>query len=154
MTDISAKKNHCIHYPNLVPNAAFQAPCLCKYQDILIEHAVFFAACLRTLSKTAILWMFRCRTVYHNMVIYDNVMKHCMTTKHSQNQSVPVHISVAVLAGLSLRSPRKLFFFFIKKYFYRIKVSKKIINLILKKTSLPPTRIFWNNVFRVWDILI
>ena len=43
--------------------------------------------------------------------------------------------SVAVLAEISLRSPRKLFVFIIKKIIYRIKVSKNIINLILKKTS-------------------
>ena len=34
-------------------------------------------------------------------------------------------ISVAVLAEISLRSPRILFIFIIKKYIYRIKVSKK-----------------------------
>ena len=33
--------------------------------------------------------------------------------------------SVAVLAEISLRSPRKLFIFIIKKIIYRIKVSKK-----------------------------
>ena len=42
--------------------------------------------------------------------------------------------SVAVLAEISLSSPRKLFIFTIKKYFYWIKVSKK--KRILKKTSL------------------
>ena len=44
--------------------------------------------------------------------------------------------SVAVLAEISLWSPRKLFIFIIKKIIYRIKVSKKINYLILKKTSL------------------
>ena len=33
--------------------------------------------------------------------------------------------SVAVLSKIPLRSPRKLFIFVIKKYIYRIKVSKK-----------------------------
>ena len=37
-------------------------------------------------------------------------------------------LSVAVLAEISLRSPRKLFIFIIKKYFYRVKVSKNKIN--------------------------
>ena len=36
--------------------------------------------------------------------------------------------SVAVLAEILLRLPRKLFVFIINKYIYRIKVSKKIIN--------------------------
>ena len=36
-----------------------------------------------------------------------------------------VTTSVAVSAEISLRSPRKLFIFTIKKYIYRIKVSKK-----------------------------
>ena len=36
-----------------------------------------------------------------------------------------VYISVAVFAEISLMSPRKIFIFIIKKYIYRIKVSKK-----------------------------
>ena len=36
--------------------------------------------------------------------------------------------SVAVLAEILLRSPRKLFIFIIKKYISRVKVSKKIIS--------------------------
>ena len=36
--------------------------------------------------------------------------------------------SASFLAELSVSSPRKLFIFIIKKYIYRIKVSKKIIN--------------------------
>ena len=44
--------------------------------------------------------------------------------------------SVAVLAEIPLRSPRKLFIFIIKKFFFRIKVSKKNDNLILKKEAL------------------
>ena len=46
--------------------------------------------------------------------------------------------SVAVLAEISLRSPRKLFIFIIKQYIFRIKVSKKQFNLILKEASLVP----------------
>ena len=38
---------------------------------------------------------------------------------------VRVMLSDAVLAEISLRSPRKIFIFIIKKYIYRIKVSKK-----------------------------
>ena len=44
-----------------------------------------------------------------------------------------VWTSISVLAEISLRSPRKLFSFIIKKYIYRIKVSKKIYYLISKK---------------------
>ena len=44
--------------------------------------------------------------------------------------------SVAVLAEISLRSPRKILIFHIKKSIFRIKVSNKKIILILKKTSL------------------
>ena len=44
--------------------------------------------------------------------------------------------SVAVLGEISLRSPRKLFIFIIRKFFFMIKVSKKQFNLILKKASL------------------
>ena len=44
--------------------------------------------------------------------------------------------SVAALAEVSLRSPLKLFIFIIRKYIYRIKVSKINNDLILKKTSL------------------
>ena len=47
-----------------------------------------------------------------------------------------VHHSVAVLAEISLRSPRKLFIFIIKENIHRIKVFNKINYLILKKTSL------------------
>ena len=36
-----------------------------------------------------------------------------------------VHVSVAVLAEISLMSPQKIFIFIIKKKYYRIKVSKK-----------------------------
>ena len=36
-------------------------------------------------------------------------------------------VSVAFSAGISLKSPRKLFIFMIRKYIYRIKVSKIII---------------------------
>ena len=41
--------------------------------------------------------------------------------------------SVAVLAEISLRSPRKLFIFIIKKYIYRIEVSKNQFILFWKK---------------------
>ena len=43
--------------------------------------------------------------------------------------------SGVVLAEISLRSPRKLFIFSIYKNICRIKVSKNILNLILKQTS-------------------
>ena len=46
--------------------------------------------------------------------------------------------SVAVLAEISIRSPRKLFIFNIKKYIFRIKVSRKK-TLILKKKTLQLT---------------
>ena len=41
--------------------------------------------------------------------------------------------SDAVLAEMSLRSPRKLFIFIIKKYISRIKVSKKMLNFNFEK---------------------
>ena len=41
--------------------------------------------------------------------------------------------SVAVLAEISLRSPRKLFFVIIKNNNYRVKVSQNMYNLIKKK---------------------
>ena len=44
--------------------------------------------------------------------------------------------SAYFLAELPLRSPRKLFIFIILIYIYRIKVSKKINKLILKKETL------------------
>ena len=44
----------------------------------------------------------------------------------------PILFSVAVLAEISLRSPRKLFIFIINKYICRIKVSKNKSDLILK----------------------
>ena len=43
----------------------------------------------------------------------------------AQPKCTPTDTSVAVLAEISLRSPRKSFIFIIKKYIYRIKVSKK-----------------------------
>ena len=43
-------------------------------------------------------------------------------------------ISEVFLAEISLRSARKLFIFIILKDIFWIKVSKKILNLILKKT--------------------
>ena len=43
------------------------------------------------------------------------------------------YISSAVLAEISLRSPRKLFIFIIKKYIYRIKVSKNKLIKFWKK---------------------
>ena len=46
--------------------------------------------------------------------------------------------SVAVLAVISLRSPRKMFIFIIKKYIGS-RYLKNLINLILKKTSLLKT---------------
>ena len=46
------------------------------------------------------------------------------------------------IAEISTRSPRKLCIFIIYKNVFRIKVSKKIVNLILKKTSLLPTWVF------------
>ena len=48
-------------------------------------------------------------------------------------QMLSLIFSVAVLAEIPLRSPRKLFIFIIKIYIYRMKVSKKTINSILKK---------------------
>ena len=45
-------------------------------------------------------------------------------------------VSVAVIAEIPLRSPRKLFIFIIKNYIYRIKISQFFF-LILKKSSLP-----------------
>ena len=50
----------------------------------------------------------------------------------------PLHISssVAVLAEISLSSPRKLFIFIIKKYISRIKVSKNMIIWFWKTSSL------------------
>ena len=45
-------------------------------------------------------------------------------------------ISEVVLAEISPRSPRKLFIFIMCKNIFWIKVSKKLFNLILKKTSL------------------
>ena len=48
--------------------------------------------------------------------------------------------SVAVLAEILLSSPWKLFIFIIKKYVYRIKVSNKTDNWILKKASLLTAR--------------
>ena len=43
---------------------------------------------------------------------------------------------VAILAEISLRSPPKIFIFIIKECIFRIKVSKKLSNLILEKSSL------------------
>ena len=58
----------------------------------------------------------------------------CFGPKHCFKGGI--YTSVAVLAEIPLKSPRKLFIFIIKKYIYRIKVSKKTNYLILKKTSL------------------
>ena len=44
--------------------------------------------------------------------------------------------SVAVLAETPFRPPRKLFIFIVKKHIYRIKVSKKIVYLLLKTEAL------------------
>ena len=44
--------------------------------------------------------------------------------------------SEAFLAEIPLRSPQNKFIFIIKNYTFRIKVSKKTCNLILKKTAL------------------
>ena len=48
----------------------------------------------------------------------------CMRVCMRVLDTLIVFISVAVLAEISLRSPRKLFILMINKYFYRIKVSK------------------------------
>ena len=48
------------------------------------------------------------------------------------DDSVPagtVYVSVAVLAEISLRSPRKVFILITKKISYRIKVSEKKIHI-------------------------
>ena len=45
----------------------------------------------------------------------------------SGKPDIRVISSVAVLAEILLRSPWKIFIFIIKKYVYRIKVSKKLI---------------------------
>ena len=49
-----------------------------------------------------------------------------------------VQSSVAVLAEISLKSPRKLFIFVIKKHIYRIKISKinKLFNFETNFTDL------------------
>ena len=47
-----------------------------------------------------------------------------------------IAVSVAVLAELSLRSPRKLFIFIIKKIYLSDQSIQKLINLILKKSPL------------------
>ena len=44
--------------------------------------------------------------------------------------------TVVVSATIPLRSPRKSIIFTIKKYIYRIEVSKKIYKFVKKKTSL------------------
>ena len=87
----------------------------------------------------------------------DVEQKHLQTSMHSTmlnwQQAICQHESstdsVAVLAEISLRSPRKIFIFTIKKYIYRIKVSGEKIVLILKKTSLGTesngeSEIHWN----------
>ena len=57
--------------------------------------------------------------------------------------------SVAVLAEIPLRSPRKICIFTIKKYIYRIEVSGKKNVLILKKTSLAPEQGACNLLFQI-----
>ena len=47
-----------------------------------------------------------------------------------------VTIDEAFLAEISLRSPRKLLLFSYQKFIFRINVSKKTVNLILKNASL------------------
>ena len=49
---------------------------------------------------------------------------------------VRVTASVAVVAKILLRSPRKLISFSIKKHIYRIKVYKQETKLVLEKVSL------------------
>ena len=51
-------------------------------------------------------------------------------------RSTGTHLSVAVLAEISFRSPPKLFIFSIKKCIYGIKVYKKIYYFILEKKLL------------------
>ena len=55
-----------------------------------------------------------------------------------QKGTTEVHVECSdfFFAEIPLRSPRKLFISIIKKYIFRIKVSKKINNLILKKRTL------------------
>ena len=60
--------------------------------------------------------------------------------------------SDAVLAEISLRSPRKLFICIIKKIINRIKVSKKTFDLILNEASLH-LRIYnegFGNIYKGW----
>ena len=45
-------------------------------------------------------------------------------------------LSASFLAEISVRSLRKIFIFIIYKYIFRVKVSKKIFHLILKKEAL------------------
>ena len=90
------------------------------------------------------------RSLHRGLVTRGLVIVRCIKVMKSHNISwsmrqqhykhldfVHSRTSVAVLAEIPLRSPRKLFIFIIKKYIYRIKVSK--INLILKKKSLSRT---------------
>ena len=60
----------------------------------------------------------------------DAIVQHVHQHMQDALVSNPIRVnrvggSVAVLAEILLRSPRKLFIFIIKKYNYRIKVSKK-----------------------------
>ena len=48
----------------------------------------------------------------------------CHVNKNKNKKTSRTSTSVAVLAEMSLRSPRKLVIFIIKKYIYRIEVSK------------------------------
>ena len=52
--------------------------------------------------------------------------------------------SVAVLAEISLRSPRKISIFTIKKYILWIEVSRKTLELFLEKKSLVPKLVVTN----------
>ena len=63
------------------------------------------------------------------------------TALHPSSASTRQNTSVAVLAVIPLRSPRRLFIFIIKRYIYRIKVFEK--KIILKKTSLQNTSANW-----------
>ena len=60
----------------------------------------------------------------------NSVKKEALPATVFNSDTVLIHVlltSVAVLAEISLRLPRKVFTFIIKKYVYSIKVSKNIL---------------------------
>ena len=131
-----------------------------SYHLFVVKHVFFLDVSIKTwMETTTVVRLVPVRNTSHFQKLhwYRDVAASCkafiriwtthqMTWSLIQRNATLVLIVMPItsevfLAEISLRSPRKLFIFIIYKNIFRIKVSKKTFYLILKKTSLPITRL-------------